>query len=157
MALDWLRRLAPRLVRPAPAESDGPIDVLHNMAQHGVQFPVALVRVRIDLEWDQGLVVLPPAGQRTRAWVAPRVRLVNAPLVGGGADAQRRDQRHRLLNRLAAATQPGVLAAILEEGVRGEAWSVEWEAQPFLRHPRAVAPNDMELIDRVSPRRFFVQ
>jgi hypothetical protein len=157
MALDWLRRIAPRLIRAAPAETDNPVEVLHNMTQHGVTFPVALVRVRIDLEWDQGLVVLPPAGQRTRAWVAPRVRLVNAVPTGTGADSQRRDLRHRLLNRLAAATQPAQMAAILEEGLRGEAWTVEWDKQPFLLHPRPVAPNDMELIDRVSPRRFFVQ
>ena len=156
--MDWLRRLAPRLVRnAAPAESDGPIEVLRNMAQHGVRFPVALVRVRLELEWDQGLVVLPSSAQRARAWVSPRVRLVNAPLVGGGADAHRRDARHRLLNRLAAATDPAVMAAILTEGVQGQAWSVEWDKQPFLLHPRPVAATDMELIDRISPRRFFVQ
>ncbi len=158
MAIDWLRRIAPRLARnAAPSENDGPIDVLRNMAQHGVHFPIAQVRVRIGLEWDQGLVVLPPSAQRTRAWVSPRVRLVNAPLVGGGADAQRRDARHRLLNRLAGAIEPAALAAILAEGVQGEVWSVEWDRQPFLLHPRPVAANDLELIDRVSPRRFFVQ
>ena len=158
MAMDWLRRLTPRLLRnAAPAESDGPIEVLRLMAQHGVQFPIAQVRVRIGLEWDRGLVVLPPSAQRTRAWVTPRARLVNAPLVGGGADAHRRDARHRLLNRLAAATQPAVLAAILAEGLKGEVWSVEWDKQPYLTHPRPIAANDMELIDRVSPRKFFVQ
>jgi hypothetical protein len=158
MAMDWLRRLTPRLLRhAAPAETDGPIEVLRNMAQHGVHFPVAQVRVRIGLEWDQGLVVLPPAAQRTRAWVSPRVRLVNAPLVGGGADAQRRDARHRLLNRLAGSSEPAQLAAILAEGVKTEVWSVEWDRQPFLQHPMPIAAADMELIDRVSPRRFFVQ
>ena len=158
MAMDWLKRFTPRLLRTAaPAETDGPVEVLHNMAQHGVHFPLALVRVRLELEWDQGVVVLPPSAARTRAWVAPRIRLVAALPVGTGADAQRRDARHRLLNRLAAATQPNVMAAILEEGVRGAAWSVEWDRQPFLLHPRPVAPADLELIDRVSPRKFFVQ
>lgn len=145
----WLRR------DRVPAETDDAVEMLRKMARAGVRFPLALARVRVDWDWAQGAIVL-PRGPKGEIWVAPRVLLTNTNLDEARQAAERRALRHRLINRLAVSAGPEEMARVLAGGLHAGVWSVEWELQPNLSHPQAFRPDDVEVMDRLPPRRFFI-
>jgi hypothetical protein len=158
MPSSLLQRLAETFLPPgAPAEADDPVTVLRKMGRGGVRFPLTLVRVSFGLDRDQGAIVWPAGAGRRPVWVAPLIRLENVSLAGQPQAEARRDWRHRLLNRLAAAEGAGELAEVLAAGLQAAVWTVEWDRQTHLQHPLAVDPAALEVLDRLPPRRLFVR